>query len=63
MEAVPSECKVMVGDNCTCLVKGFGNISFVTVGGEEMVISDVLYVLDLCKTVSLMVTHKMSVLF
>ena len=28
-----------------------------------MVISDVLCILDLCKTVNPMVTHKMSILF
>lgn len=32
-------------------------------GGKEMVISDVLCVPILCKIVSLMVVHKMSILF
>ena len=65
LEASPSDSKVTGGDNrkCPVEVEGIGCTSFVTVCGEEMVILDVLCVSDLCKTISLMVMHKMSVLF
>ena len=62
LDGVPLESKDVVGDNWTCPVKDIGSIPFVTSGGDEKVISNVLYVLDLCKNLlsgTQMVKHKM----